>query len=85
METFLKWHNVLKAQKEKKELTVAWWVMTWERGLKPPMFPVWTDDNKAKPEELKSMEIDMSQIAVGRLKELKKRLSEICARKSVSK
>ena len=73
LETLLKWHNVPKAQKEKKESMVARWATIWEGGLKPPVLPVWTDNDEAKLEELKSMEIDMAQTAIGQIKELKKR------------
>jgi hypothetical protein len=49
-------------------------VVTRTRGdnlggrLKPPFFEALTDVDKAKLEELKAMDIDMSQTAVGRLK-----------------
>ncbi len=75
----LKWHNVPKAHKEKKAGMVARWATIWEGGLKPPFFEAWTDVD-AKLEELKAMDIDMSQTAVGRLKELKKREAFISVR-----
>ena len=80
LETLLKWHNVPKAPKEKKASMVARWATIWEGGLKPPFFEVWTDVDEAKLEELKAMDIDMSQTAVGRLKELKKREAFISVR-----
>ena len=49
------------------------WTTIWEGGLKPPCFEAWTDVDESKLEGLKAMDIDMSQTAVGRLKELKKR------------
>jgi hypothetical protein len=73
LETLLKWHNVPKAHTEKKAGMVARWAAIWEGGLKPLFFEVWTDVDKSKLEELKAMDIDMSQTAVGQLKELKKR------------
>jgi hypothetical protein len=80
LETLLKWHNVPKATKEKKALMVARWATIWEGGVKPPFFEVWTDGDEAKLEELKAMDLDMSQTAVGRLKELKKREAFISVR-----
>jgi hypothetical protein len=80
LETLLKWHNVPKATKEKKASMVARWAMIWEGRLKPPFFEAWTDVDEAKLEELKAMGIDMSQTAVGRLKELKKREAFISVR-----
>jgi hypothetical protein len=80
LETLLKWHNVPKATKEKKASMVARWAMIWEGGQKSPFFEVWTDVDEAKLEELKAMNIDMSQTAVGRLKELKKREAFISVR-----
>jgi hypothetical protein len=80
LETLLKWHNVPKATKEKKASMVARWATIWEGGQKPPFFEVWTDVDEAKLEELKAMNIDMSQTAVGRLKELKKREAFISVR-----
>jgi hypothetical protein len=73
LETLLKWHNVPKAHKEKKAGMVERWRTIWEGGLKPPFFEAWTDVDESKLEELKARDIDMSQTAVGRLKELKKR------------
>ncbi len=58
LETLLKWHNVPKAQKEKKASMVARWATIWEGGLKPPTFQVWTDEDEAMLEELKSIDID---------------------------
>ena len=52
----------------------------WEGGLKPPLFEAWTDADEAKLEELKAMDIDMSQTAVGRLKNLKMREAFISVR-----
>ena len=80
LETLLKWHNVPKAHKEKKAGMVARWATIWEGGLKPPFFEVWTDVDESKLEELKAMDIDMSQTALGRLKELKKREAFISVR-----
>jgi len=80
LETLLKWHNVPKAHKEKKAGMVERWRTIWEGGLKPPFFEAWTDVDEAKLEELKAMDIDMSQTAVGRLKELKKREAFISVR-----
>ena len=80
LETLLKWHNVPKATKEKKASMVARWATIWEGGLKPPFFEAWTDVDESKLEELKAMDIDMSQTALGRLKELKKREAFISVR-----
>ena len=80
LETLLKWHNVPKAHKEKKAGMIARWATIWEGGLKPPFFEVWTDVDESKLEELKAMDIDMSQTALGRLKELKKREAFISVR-----
>ena len=80
LETLLKWHNVPKATKEKKASMVARWATIWEGGLKPPFFEAWTDVDESKLEELKAMDIDMSQTAVGRLKNLKKREAFISVR-----
>jgi hypothetical protein len=59
---------------------VARWATIWEGGLKPPFFEVWADVDEAKLEELKAMDIDISQTAVRRLKELKKREAFISVR-----
>ena len=80
LETLLKWHNVPKAHKEKKPAMIGRWATIWEGGLKPPFFEVWTDVDEEKLEELKAMDIDMSQTALGRLKELKKREAFISVR-----
>jgi hypothetical protein len=80
LETLLKWHNVPKAHKEKKPAMIGRWATIWEGGLKPPFFEVWTDVDEGKLEELKAMDIDMSQTALGRLKELKKREAFISVR-----
>ncbi len=80
LETLLKWHYVPKAQKEKKASMVAWWAIIWEGGLQPPSFQVWKDEDEAKLEELKSMDIDISQTAIGWFKELKKREAFISVR-----
>jgi hypothetical protein len=73
---------VPKAQKEKKILMVAWWATIWKGGLKSPVFLVLTDEDKAKLEELKSMEIHMSQTAIGDMnqeeqKKLRRNLDKI--------
>ena len=59
---------------------VARWATIWEGGLKPPFFEAWTEVDKAKLEELKTMDIDMSQTVVGRLKKLKMREAFISVR-----
>ena len=56
------------------------WATIWEGGLKPPFFEVWTDVDEGTLEDLKAMDIDMSQTALGRLKELKKREAFISVR-----
>ena len=85
LETLLKWHNVPKAPKEKKASMVARWATIWEGGLKPPLFEAWTDADEAKLEELKAMDIDLSQTAVGRLKNLKMREAFISVREMTRK
>jgi hypothetical protein len=81
LDTMLKWHNVQKDQNNKKEAKLIRWRRIWEEKVEPPTFVRWTLEDESKLTALKKMEIDMSETAVGRLEERKKREAHLAVKK----
>jgi len=81
LDTLLKWHNVQKDQSSKKEAKLIHWRQIWEEKVEPPPFERWTSEDESKLMALKTMNIDMSETAAGKLEARKKREAHLAVKK----
>ncbi len=81
LDILLKWHNVQKDQNNKKKAKPIRWHQIWEdEKVQPPTLVRWTLEDESKLTALKKMEIDMSETAVGKLEERKKREAHLAVK-----
>ena len=68
----LAWHKIPK-EKLKMSDMVAWWKEICNNHVPPPKFERWTSQDEEELEQLKTVEIDMAETALGRYVALMKR------------